>query len=517
MATKKITPKTGTSELFSDIKVNDGSKRRPLNETEKEALIAMFAVKENSAALDISNLVPKGSFIQRMLRHFDDTDISYLLPLFQLIMLASSWLTQNGAQIHIPGLGSRRPILWTVALAASAQAKTVSTDRVSGIMSPEKSVSPVAMFPKAGSDAQWIVDLQQNNGSYWFQDEVGQYFSHVLRTPSYARMKPWLLDAYTHAPISNRLKSENIKLTVDDPHFTFFGLSVRETWKDNIDAASMADGFCQRFNYVIADKRDDTDMFDHFLYFTGEDVDTHEKGLRDLWMAICDQPNATGDYHWNSDVLPYLKDWWRSLRPKWGDCALPASFTRRTGFSVLSYLVVVQFLLGKSKSKIDIETAEIATKYAEFHLESALQMMREYGSRNVSHVRQVSETRGRLISKGKLVNTRNIQRSLSKKSRTEISSNMTAQILDVLERIDVQPDLFDGVAYTPKEKSAVLMKRRTEVEDRLTLNERKRNERRLRNLLSAYRASEAQPQPVSDDSGDGCEVLDITDHLSRVG
>ena len=87
MATKKITPKTGTSELFSDIKVNDGSKRRPLNETEKEALIAMFAVKENSAALDISNLVPKGSFIQRMLRHFDDTDISYLLPLFALELL----------------------------------------------------------------------------------------------------------------------------------------------------------------------------------------------------------------------------------------------------------------------------------------------------------------------------------------------------------------------------------------------------------------------------------------------
>lgn len=178
---------------------------------------------------------------------------------------------------------------------------------------------------------------------------------------------------------------------------------------------------------------------------------------------------------------------------------------------------MVQFLLGKSKSKIDIETAEIATKYAEFHLESALQMMREYGNRNVSHVRQVSETRGRLISKGKLVNTRNIQRSLSKKSRTEISSSMTAQILDVLERIDVQPDLFDGVAYTPKEKSAVLMKRRTEVEDRLTLNERKRNERRLRNLLSAYQASAVQSPPVSDDSGDGCEVLDITDHLSRVG
>ncbi len=512
---KKTSKKTAGDDLFAGIKANDEGKKRPLNDDEKSALIAMFAIKEKPKAMGISGLAPGGSFVQRLLRHFDDTDISYALPLSQLIALSSSWLTQSGAQLEIPGFGFQRPILWTVALARSAQSKTTSVNRVGKILAPKGCKFPVAMFPTGGTDAQWIVDLKENNGSFWLQDEVGKFFSNVLKHSSYLRIKPWMLNAYSHEPISNRLKSEANKLEIDDPHFTFFGLSVREIWKNDVDAGSMLDGFCQRFNYVIAEPRADTDMFDHFLYFVGDSVEAREERLRELWEALCNQEGAASTYTLNEEVMPYLQEWWRSLRSSWGNGALPFSFIRRIGFSVLSYLVVIHFLLGKSTHRIDVETAGVASKYAEFHLESGLEMMREYGDRSMDHVRCVIRKRDNLIAKGKAGSARDIQGSLSKSERAEISNDMTKRILEALEKVDLQKDIFEGPLATPKQKSNALVRHKNEIEERLALNERKRNERRLRNLLKAHRSAVVKVNSDGDCEGPEFDLVDISTRIER--
>jgi len=56
----------------------------------------------------------------------------------------------------------------------------------------------------------------------------------------------------------------------------------------------MLDGSCQRFNYVIAEPRTDTDMFDHFLSFCGDGIDDRKAQLRETWEASCAQQNARG-------------------------------------------------------------------------------------------------------------------------------------------------------------------------------------------------------------------------------
>ncbi|MBI6630889.1 DUF3987 domain-containing protein [Pontibaca salina] len=520
--TQKPSKKTkpNTAPLFTGVTTLEKGKKRPLNELEQSTVIAMLSIKERPDVLSIDHLVPKGSFIERLLGFFKESDISYALPLWQLIMLSASILTQGGATLSIPGMKEKRPILWTIVLAPSGSSKTLATDTVTDILSDDGEESNIAMFPNGGTDAQWIIDLDENNGTYVLQDEVGQWIEKVLKDATYARIKPWMLDSYSHKPISNRLKSENQKLTIEDPHFTFMGLSVRETWKDNVNAASMLDGFCQRFNYVMAPPREDTDMFDHFLYFVGENVGKQKAELFEIWNALRHQPEAMGVYQIDKDVMPYLDNWWSSLRAQWGSGALPASFIRRTGFSVLSYLVILQFLLGRSRRPIDIETAELATKYAEFHMECALTMMREYGDKTSGQIQKVAALRTEMQAKGNpKVSARDIQRRLSANQRREISTDMTKQILAVLERLEIQPDLFEGVADTPKDKSSLLQARHQKIQVRDQQREAWRNRARIRKVRDLYKQQPPKSVPMEHDQQELSEredhVIDITERIKN--
>lgn len=491
--TKKPSTRKSKPELFSDIKVQDGNRRRPLTAKEKSDLAAMLAVKERPEALDIRPLVPRGSYIQRMLNHFKATDTSYALPLFQLIMLASSWLTQNGATLMIPGMKPHRPILWTIALAASGSSKTLATNRVKDTLTGDDEVSPVRMFPKGSTDAQWIIDLKNNNGSYWFQDEVGQFFKSVLTQSNYARIKPWMLDAYSHEEISNRLKSEDNKLTIKDPHFTFLGLTVRETWKMNIDLPSMLDGLCQRFNYVVAEKRTDTDMFDHFLFFRGEQNNVEQEALREMWHALCHQENSCGEYTLAQETLPFIESWWSGLRPAWGNSTLPESFIRRIGFSVLAYLVVIHFLLGRSRKKIDVETARIATQFAEYHMECALVMIREYDSGWSDQIRIVADRRQRYMEKtGNAPTAREIQKNLSSKARQILNSSQIKEIMALLETLENSNSgsLFDGGLNPISDR---LFAQHMANKNREDTQAYWRNKKRLAKVLEDFRSSGVEP------------------------
>lgn len=471
-----------TAELFAGLGSTQCGKKCALSDTDRNELIAMLSHKERPDALDLAPLVPEGSFIEKLLRFFKETDSSYALPLFQLISLTASFLTQGGASVYFDGLGKIRPILWTIALAPSGSAKTLATDKVAEILTPRHGKTQIRTLPTSTTDAQWIIDLSENNGAYWLQDEVGQYLNGVMRSQRLERVKPWMLDAYSNKTIGNRLKGEVNKLTIEDPHFTFLGLTVRETWQMNIDAPSMLDGFCQRFNYVIAPPRTDTDMFDFFLYFTGSHIEPWKTELRETWEALCAQEGALETYQVTPDVEPYIAGWWRGLRDTWGDGAVPGSFIRRIGFSVPRYLIVIHFLLGRSNRQIDIETAEIATKYAEFHMESALIMLREYGNAETANIQRVAGIRSAMRSDGAhRVTARDVQRKLSATQRKSLSTEKTKLILAALDSLDLEgTDMLAGGAHTRGAKADALFKRHKHIRDREKQRERWRNEKRLK-------------------------------------
>ncbi|QYX55520.1 DUF3987 domain-containing protein [Roseovarius sp. SCSIO 43702] len=513
MNTTGKNPTSADHVLLSELTVKTRKGTRRLTRSEREALIQMLAIKAAPEEFDIRSLIPKGSFLERIVRHFEDTDISYALPIMHVVMIAASFLTQNGACLEVPGVGRVLPTLWTIGLAGSGSSKTLASEEIDRIVSRGDAPS-LNRLATGCTDAQWIVELHDNNGAFWFQDEVGKTFKSILTEGNYRRIKPWCLDVYSHKPIANRLKSERNKLVIERPYFTFHGLTVVDTWRSDIDITSMLDGFCQRFGYYVAVPRDDADLFDHFLYFEGERVELRRNALSDTWEALCAQDGACDPYTLNDEVLPFLRAWWGSLRKSWGQSALPASFIRRIGFAVLRYLMILHFLLGKSRRPIDVETADLATRFAEYHFVSALNIVQQYDQPNTSRIQIISDASTRVSEAGKAVTGREVSRALSKQQRAQFDKGEIAEILSVLNQIEEMPGLFDA-ASDAREKTSAIQARRDEIQARLLLNERKRNERRLRELRRGQGDMPATSRDLEADNGLEGNVVQF--HLPMTG
>ena len=523
MAMTKTNYTTAEQVVLSEMRVRKGQRSRQLTKQEVQDLVQMLAAKVPERDFDILSLAPAGSLLRLVARHFKKTDISYALPIMHTVMLAASKLTQAGAYLEVPGVGRMQPTLWTICLAESGSAKTLASNEITKLFS-DGDVPPVSMLPDAGSDAQWILEVKEHNGSFWFQDEVGKHFDAILNQKQWARLKPWMLNAYSYQTISNRLKGEKEKLTVENPHFTLLGLSVFSTWKEDIDASSMLDGFCQRMNYAIADKRTDTSMYDHFLYFAHHGAEDSRGRLKVTWAALCNQPNAFGTYTLKDEVIPYLESWWSELRNTVGKSGLPDSFARRIGFSTLRYLMVLQFLLGKSRYPIDVETVILATRFAEYHMQSALLVLQDYSQSGSKHIRHIVEIHSAIEKQGDKPTPRNISRKLSKAQRAELPTDLIRQIVTVLDQIESKSDLFDPKADR-RVKTAAMVERRDRIAERFALTERKRNEKRLRRLRAqmfgeaeARGKKAAQPFDQRNIVAIECrEVIEASYPLKRIG
>ena len=110
--------------LLDALTVQGKTRRRPINDEEAKALIAMLALRTNLDALDLRRLIPKGSILMRMVRLFQRTDISFALPLFQPISIDPSSPTHRAAAGEVPALGRSQPTIRTTGLAGSTNTKT---------------------------------------------------------------------------------------------------------------------------------------------------------------------------------------------------------------------------------------------------------------------------------------------------------------------------------------------------------------------------------------------------------
>jgi hypothetical protein len=246
--------------------------------------------------------------------------------------------------------------------------------------------------------------------------------------------------------------------------------------------------------------------------------------LRETWQALCAQPGAAGDYRLREEVLPYLQHWWSGLREMWGSGIVPPSFVRRIGFSVLRYLIVLHFLLGKSRHPIDLETAHLATRFAEYHLESTREMLRAYENAGAGHVQKVVEIRNDLRANGRPSSTREIQRRLGKRMRDMFPAEKITAITECLDRIDLGEELL-SMPEQRTAKSAEIVGRFEKLDSRFKRGERKRKERRLRELRRSFLAAVAPDADdgMSPESGlvsvlgdeDQASVADVADRECR--
>jgi len=171
----------------------------------------------------------------------------------KLIVIAASRLIQRGVYLDAEGVGRILPTLWLVGRAGSGSSKTLASEEVDRIVSLGVTEQVNRLATSCGcTDAQWIGKPSENRCAFRFQDEVGRCFNAMQTQTNYRRKKDWCLAAFSHKPIANRLKSEKVKLSIEQPHFTIHGLSIDETWRLEVDLTSMLDGFFQRFSYYLA-------------------------------------------------------------------------------------------------------------------------------------------------------------------------------------------------------------------------------------------------------------------------
>lgn len=473
------------SSVLDRLAKTRSGRRVPLNTAERETLLEMFASKSDRS-VEIKELAPPGSFLAHVLRHFRDTDISYALPLMSTITHMASLLTQRGVGLVLPNGARIRPTIWAIGLAESGSSKTLAFDELHAIL-VERSGVALRMLPKAATDAQWLLDLAESNGSFWFQDEVGQYLHAVESSKLHARMKPWLLEAYSGATISNRLKGEETKLEIRDPHFTFLGLAVRSTWSSDVDVRNMANGLCQRFSFFIAETRHDKDVYDHFRFWATDRDERRRAELAATWAALAAQPAAHHDLRLPSEVLAWLEDiWWRGLRKTFGTTPLPPSYVRRVGHAIMQYLPVLHVLLGKAHQPIDFETALLASRFGEWHMASVLALLQGYSAETASGVRLVATRYDQLRNAGIAPTPREIMRKLSKAQRNGMNTAAVTEIMQTLDALAPLPGLIDAT-MDAQARSTLLVKERDIEAVRLRLNARKRNERRLRQIIRRHK------------------------------
>ncbi|MFP5507874.1 MAG: hypothetical protein ACLGIP_01760 [Alphaproteobacteria bacterium] len=80
MTARTPTTIAGTPEALTlrPVRVKTLRGLRLLKKKEHEALIQMLAVPTEPERFDVHSLMPKGSYLERIGRHFRDTDISYV-------------------------------------------------------------------------------------------------------------------------------------------------------------------------------------------------------------------------------------------------------------------------------------------------------------------------------------------------------------------------------------------------------------------------------------------------------
>lgn len=120
MARKPPTLNAADRAALDDIRIFDGKRRRPLTKAEAETLSQLYAIK-GDFGIGIEDHAPPGTILARAARHIVPTDISLIMPIVQIVMLAASQLTQIGAYLDVPGVDRIRPTHWTNVLAASAR------------------------------------------------------------------------------------------------------------------------------------------------------------------------------------------------------------------------------------------------------------------------------------------------------------------------------------------------------------------------------------------------------------
>ena len=308
---------------------------------------------------------PPGSLLERVVMAFQrQTDIPLEIPFFATLHHLSVHLLAK--EVTIDFLGNKlNPDCWTIILAPSGSSKTFA------VRSIEKTVGDDDMhFPEPASAAKFIDDLAHGyNRRGWIQDEMGKFLSNVEAQQHLRELKGYLLQLYDgHRIERSTMKSRTI---VDDPALSILGMSVLQTFIDELPEGSLVDGFAQRFQYVIAKKDPSRTMKDFPVYNLS---DWHDQ-IRNEWDRVVASIQHD-KYHVGTEGERAYRNAFVNLIPAFE--TVDESFFRRIMWRGVRYALLYHILLKKPGNEIDAEDMGWAARITSMHLQDASTLLTEY-------------------------------------------------------------------------------------------------------------------------------------------
>lgn len=318
--------------------------------------------------------VPPASLLEDVLHSFErNTDIGLELPFLSTLTYISGFLCAQNVKIKINRTQKISPQIWNIILAKSGSGKTYATSVVG-----KNFQNNVPTLENTSSGVALIQAIQKTPRGVWIRDEFGQYLRSIQTQPHMEKAKDILLSAYNGEKIEHITKSDSI--VVEDYAFSIFGITVTETFLEQVGPESLVDGFAQRFNYLYVEKNDDRKMVDFPVYYSERkmtDCDwAREKKIEDSINKILsrtDLLNAT--FTIDAKAFQVFENVFRNLYQN----DIPESFYRRVMFSMFSYASVYHVLLNKNGTEIDEESMRYASQVVILHLKDIKKLLMNSG------------------------------------------------------------------------------------------------------------------------------------------
>lgn len=342
---------------------------------------------------------PAGSLLEKVILAFrQSTDIPLEIPFFTTLHWLSSILIDRRITIDIKGQ-KVNPDLWSIILADSGAGKTFTSSQIAHM------TGHTDTFPEPAGGAAFMVNLSQNNRSLWLRDEFGKFLKSLETNNNMAEIKDYLLRVKDGKTIKRTTKKDSI--VVDDPCLTILGLSVLETFKNEVGSDSMVDGFAQRFSLIIA-KEDPARKFGSVPLYTFSEE--HRMDIRDAWDETL-KAIEHNEYTINDGAEKAFIQSFKTMIPDTEK--VPISFFRRIMFRAWPYALLYHILLGKTSPVIDNADIGWAARVCALHIQDAATLLADHDLPALERILQrAEEIRDRAVAEKRECKPRDIVRGV---------------------------------------------------------------------------------------------------------
>lgn len=337
----------------------------PQQESELRGMIHLWRNGKLPNATRIETICPKGSILEVIADIFrQTTNIPLELPIFMVMAFVAAFLVSKSALIKVGGK-LIDPFLWIILLAQSGAGKTFCETFISRHIR-------VPMFMPINSAAKFVDELAKNNHSLWLQDEFTQLLKRIQANDYMSDLREYFLRTYDKSEIvRSTMKGTTI---VPDPVLNILGMTVTQTFCDNISSEMMLDGFMQRFQIVYADADPSRPMSDFPIFRTHERRWSNK--FAKAWAKMA-ETTLHPIYTLNRGAQEEYKEGFRRLFGHLGE--VPESFFRRISWNAHKLALVYHIVLGKCSDVIDRHDMRWAMNMAAIHLVDLRRLIDSYG------------------------------------------------------------------------------------------------------------------------------------------